>query len=114
MAIPKRSYWLREAVTENGTSYHISFWDGQGKIQELCVPYDLRYTEIKELTPAIVTEFIDYIMVSKKQVIDGKTVYPIDIYYNGVGIITAPSAEEYEEMFQERLKQKRAKEQKTA
>ena len=73
-----------------------------------------RYTEIKELIPAIVNEFIDYIMVSKKQVIDGKTVYPIDIYYNGVGIITAPSAEEYEEMFQERLKQKRAKEQKTA
>lgn len=73
-----------------------------------------RYTEIKELTPAIVNEFIDYIMVSKKQVINGKTVYPIDIYYNGVGIINAPSAEEYDEMFQERLKQKRAKEQKTA
>lgn len=73
-----------------------------------------QYTEIKELTPAIVNEFIDYIMVSKKQVIDGKTVYPIDIYYNGVGIITVPSAEEYEKMFQERLKQKRAKEQKTA
>ena len=73
-----------------------------------------RYTEIKELTPAIVNEFINYIMVSKKQVIDGKTVYPIDIYYNGVGIITAPSAEEYEEFFKERLKQKRAKEQKTA
>ena len=58
----------------------------------------------KELTPAIVNEFIDHILVSKKQVIDGKTVYPIDIYYNGVGIINAPSAEEYEEMFQERLK----------
>lgn len=40
MAIPKRSYWLREVVTEDGTSYHISFRDGQGKIQELCVPYD--------------------------------------------------------------------------
>ena len=40
MAIPKRSYWLREVVTENGTIYHISFRDGQGKIQELCVPYD--------------------------------------------------------------------------
>ena len=73
-----------------------------------------RYTEIKELTPASVNEFIDYIMVSKKQVIDGKTVYSIDIYYSGVGIINAPSAEEYEEMFQERLKQKRSKEEKTA
>lgn len=40
MAIPKRSYWLREVVTEGGTSYYISFRDGQGKIQELCVPYD--------------------------------------------------------------------------
>lgn len=40
MAIPKRSYWLREVMTENGTSYYISFRDGQGKIQELCVPYD--------------------------------------------------------------------------
>ena len=39
-----------------------------------------RYTEIRELTPAIVNEFIDYIMVSKKQMIDGKTIYPIDIY----------------------------------
>lgn len=46
-------------------------------------------------------------MVSKKQVVDGKTLYPIDIYYNGVGIITAASAEEYEEKFQERLKLKR-------
>lgn len=73
-----------------------------------------RYTEIKELTPAIVNEFIDYIMVSKKQVIDGKTIYPIDIYYNGVGIINAPPAEEYEEIFQERLKQKRSKKEKTA
>lgn len=72
------------------------------------------YTEIKELTPAIVNKFIDYIMVSKKQVIDGKTVYPIDIYYNGIGNINAPSAEEYEAMFQERLKQKRSKEEKTA
>ena len=35
-----------------------------------------RYTEIKELTPAIVNEFIDYIMVSKKQVIDGKDRIP--------------------------------------
>lgn len=31
------------------------------------------YTEIRELTPAIVNEFINHIIVSKKQVIDGKT-----------------------------------------
>lgn len=43
-----------------------------------------------------------------------KTVYPIDIYYNGIGIINAPFAEEYEEMFQERLKQKYSNKEKTA
>ena len=73
-----------------------------------------RYMEIKELTPAIINEFIDCIMVSKKQMIDEKTVYPIDIYYSGIGIINAPSAEEYEEMFQERLKQKHSEKEKTA
>lgn len=72
------------------------------------------YTEIKELTSAIVHEFIDYIMVSSKQVVNGKTVYPIDIYYNGVGILEIPPAEEFEEMFQERRKRKHSKEQKTA
>lgn len=40
MAIPKRSYWLRKIVTAEGTSYHVSFRDWQGKIQELNVPYD--------------------------------------------------------------------------
>lgn len=72
------------------------------------------YTEIKELTPAVVHEFIDYIMVSSKQVVDRKTVYPIDVYYNGVGILEVPPAEEFEEMFQEHRKRKRSKEQKTA
>ncbi|MBR1929991.1 MAG: recombinase family protein [Lachnospiraceae bacterium] len=73
-----------------------------------------RYTEINELTPEIVNEFIDYIIVSNKQIIDGKTVYPIDIYYNGIGVFNAPPAEEYEEQFQEMLKEKHSKEQKTA
>ena len=40
MMMPKRSYWIREVVTEKGISYHISFRDGQGKIQKICVPYD--------------------------------------------------------------------------
>lgn len=40
--------------------------------------------------------------------------YPINIYYNGAGFIQIPSAEEYKEMFQERLKQKRLREEKTA
>ena len=71
---------------------------------QLIVPYP-RVMRKKELTPAIVNEFISEIVVSQKQTVNGKTVYPIDIYYNGVGIIQTPTAEEYDEMFQERLKE---------
>jgi len=40
------------------------------------VERDKRYTEIKELTSSIVNEFISEIVVSKKQIVNGKKVYP--------------------------------------
>ncbi len=40
MAIPKRAYMLQAIETENGTSYHISFRDGTGKVHRLNVSYD--------------------------------------------------------------------------
>lgn len=72
------------------------------------------YTHIKELSPAIVNEFVDRIMISQKQTIDGNTVYPIDIFYRGVGIIDMPTAEEMEALFQEHLHQKKVSKEKTA
>ncbi|NLV85593.1 MAG: DUF4368 domain-containing protein [Clostridiales bacterium] len=73
-----------------------------------------KYTHIKELTPTIVNEFISRIEVSQKQVIDGKKVYPIDVYYNGVGIGNMPSAEEMEELFQDHIRSKEQETEKTA
>lgn len=52
--------------------------------------------------------------VSSKLVIDRKKVYPIDMYYNGVDILSSATAEELEEMLEEHRKQKRSKEQKMA
>ena len=72
------------------------------------------YTHIKELSPAIVNEFVDRIVVSKKQTIDGNKVYPIDIFYRGVGIIDMPTAEEMEALFQEHMHQKKVSKEKTA
>lgn len=40
MAYRVKAYTLREEVTENGTSYFISFKDGQGDFHELNVSYD--------------------------------------------------------------------------
>jgi len=66
-----------------------------------------RYTEIKELTPEIVHEFISRIVISEKRIVDGKTVHPIDIHYNAVGILDDFTPEEFEELFQKRMQKKR-------
>ena len=67
-----------------------------------------RYTEVTELTPEIVNEFIEKIVVYQKKKIDDRKVQKIDIYYNGIGIITIPLDEiEMEEAFQEYLNKNR-------
>ena len=73
-----------------------------------------RLTRLTELTPEVVNEFIEKIVVGKPIRIDGKRYQDIDIYYNGIGIISEPTAEEMEVAFQEHLKQRSNKKAKTA
>lgn len=63
-----------------------------------------KVTELTELTPELVHEFIQKIVVGKPEYKDGKRYQSVEIYYNGVGIIREPSPEEMEEHFQEHLK----------
>ena len=49
-----------------------------------------KYTEITELTPEILNELIEKILIHQAEKIDGKKVQEIDIYYIGVGIISFP------------------------
>ena len=49
-----------------------------------------KYTEITELTPEILNELIEKILVHQTKNINGKNVQEIDIYYRGVGIISFP------------------------
>lgn len=66
-----------------------------------------KITQPTELTPELVHEFIEKIVVSAPTKIDGKRYQQVDIYYNGVGVIKEPSAEEWEYQFQSKhLKQK--------
>ena len=64
-----------------------------------------------ELTPELVHEFIERIVVSKPEKISGKRHQTIDIYYHGAGIIKMLSAEERKKhtnnIFQNTIKQKR-------
>lgn len=65
-------------------------------------------TEPKQLTPELVHEFIEKIVVYAPKIVDGKRVQLLDIYFNGVGIVEPMTPEEMEEAFQQRLKTKTA------
>ena len=49
-----------------------------------------KYTEITELSPEILNELIEKIIIHQQEKINGKKVQEIDIYYRGVGIISFP------------------------
>ena len=49
-----------------------------------------KYTKITELTPEILNELIEKILIHQAEKVDGKKVQEIDIYYRGVGIISFP------------------------
>ncbi len=49
-----------------------------------------KYTEITELTPEILNELIEKILVHQAETVNGKKIQEIDIYYRGVGIISFP------------------------
>ena len=66
-----------------------------------------KITQPTELTSELVHEFIEKIVVSAPTKINGKRYQQVDIYYNGVGVIKQPTAEEWEYQFQSKyLKQK--------
>lgn len=73
-----------------------------------------KITELKELTPELIHEFIDRIIVYAPRYLDGKRVQLIDIYYNGVGILRELSPEEMESAFQEHLEERERTKAKTA
>lgn len=63
-------------------------------------------TRPNALTPKLVHEFIEKIVVSAPEYKDGKRYQEVAIHYNGVGIIREPTAEEMEEYFQEHISKK--------
>ena len=66
-----------------------------------------KYTEITKLTPEILNELIEKILVHQAEIINGKKVQEIDIYYRGVGIISFPVSFEYMKVAIEKMINKR-------
>ena len=65
-------------------------------------------TDLKELTPELVHEFIEKIVVHAPKYLDGKRYQLIDIYFYGVGIIKELTPEEMETEYQKLAKQEKS------
>lgn len=55
-----------------------------------------KYTDIRELTPDIIHEFVDKIYIYKAKKIDGDRVQRVRIVWNFIGDFTAPTQENRE------------------
>ena len=92
---------LKEAIPEMETRVETAT-DKANDLQHF-IERARQVTRLTELTPEIVHEFIEKIVVSKSEKVEGKRRQPVDIYYKTVGLWCAPSPEEREELFQKYL-----------
>ena len=69
-----------------------------------------KYTDITELTPVIINEFVDKILVHKVEKIDGERVMEIEIYLNFIGKVELPAQELTEEELAEIKEKQRLRE----
>lgn len=69
-----------------------------------------KYTDITELTPVIINEFVDKILVHKAEKIDGERVMEIEIYLNFIGKVELPAQKLTEEELAEIKEKQRLRE----
>jgi len=96
----QRELKARIPVLENSLSVAVSKGDDLKKF----IDRVKEITRLTELTPEIVHEFIEKIVVSKPEKVDGKRHQQVDIYYKTIGLWCAPGPEELDGMYRERLK----------
>lgn len=97
---------LRKKVPEL-ESYLVTETDKTVNLQKF-VQKVKNITEPKELTPELVHEFIEKIVVHEAKYLDNKRYQIVDIHYNGVGIIDQLTPEEMEKSFQMRMKERKS------
>ena len=64
-----------------------------------------KYTNIDELTPSVLNEFVNKILVHRAEKIENKRVQKVEVYLNFVGKIDLPEREEVVDPEQERITQ---------
>lgn len=71
-------------------------------------------TRLTELTPEIVHEFIEKIVVSQPEKVEGKRYQTVDIYYNTIGLWIAPEPETLEQEYMAHYQTMQKRKKKTA
>ena len=66
-----------------------------------------KITELKALTPELIHEFVEKIVVYAPKYLGVRRVQNVDIYYNGVGIVNELAPEEMEESFQKSIAERK-------
>ena len=92
---------LKAAIPEMETSLEATT-DKAADLQRF-IERARQVTRLTELTPEIVHEFIEKIVVSQAVKVEGKRHQRVDIHYNTIGLWCAPSPAEMEKLFQEHL-----------
>ena len=66
-----------------------------------------KITELKVLTPELIHEFVEKIVVYAPKYLDGKRIQIVDIHYSGVRILDELTPEEMEESFQKSIAERK-------
>lgn len=66
-----------------------------------------KITELKVLTPELIHEFVEKIVVYAPKYLDGKRIQIVGIHYSGVGILDELTPEEMEESFQKSIAERK-------
>ena len=104
MSLENEQSWLKDSIPEMESYLENAKIQTEG-LQRF-IDRAKRITQLTKLTPELVHEFIQKIVVSKPEYRDGKRYQGVEIYYNGVGIVREPTAEEMEEYFEEHISKK--------
>ena len=87
----------------------IQFEDDTDRTEEFLLLVH-KYTDIQELTPAIINEFVDRVLIHKAERIDGERVQEIEVYLNFIGKVELPAQEISEKELAEIREKRRIRE----
>jgi hypothetical protein len=112
MSLENEQRKLKDSIPELESSLNAA--QDKGEDLQRFIGRVRKVTRLTELTPEIVHEFIEKIVVSKPEKVDGKRHQTVDIYYNTIGLWYLPTPEKLEQDYLAHYQDLRNQKEKTA